>query len=142
MNVRSTPLSSNRAIACDPVRLLAGDRPGQVDRIDPDVPDRAAAHPRVDPRVPGVFEQEGERPADQLECAKLAALRDLDRPPVLWMVEGHERLGGDPAGPPLASMMASISATLRAIGFSHRTCLPALSARMVHGACRWFGSEM
>ena len=30
----------------------------------------------------------------------------------------------------------------RAIGFSHRTCLPAVAARIVHSACRWFGSGM
>ena len=41
-----------------------------------------------------------------------------------------------------ASATEATSATERAKGFSHNTCLPASSARMVHFACRWLGSGM
>jgi len=39
----------------------------------------------------------------------------------------------------LAAIIASTSAREIAIGFSHNTCTPALSAAMVHSACRWLG---
>ncbi len=41
-----------------------------------------------------------------------------------------------------AASMASTSATVSASGFSQSTCLPARAARIVHSACRWFGSGM
>src|SRR5271154_1547238 len=39
-----------------------------------------------------------------------------------------------------ASIMARESATLVAIGFSQRTCLPALAERIVYSACMLLGS--
>ena len=41
-----------------------------------------------------------------------------------------------------ASKARSTCSTERAIGFSHRTCLPASSARIDHSTCSEFGSEM
>ena len=46
---------------------------------------------------------------------------------------------------PSASATATIrsaSAAVMASGFSHRTCLPARAAAIVHSAWRWFGSGM
>ncbi len=40
------------------------------------------------------------------------------------------------------SKTAAISAGSLLIGFSQSTCLPASSARIDHGQCRPFGSEM
>ena len=40
------------------------------------------------------------------------------------------------------STIRSASAAVRASGFSHRTCLPARAAAIVHSAWRWFGSGM
>ena len=40
------------------------------------------------------------------------------------------------------STIRSASAVVRASGFSHRTCLPARAAAIVHSAWRWFGSGM
>ena len=41
-----------------------------------------------------------------------------------------------------ASTIRSASAAVIASGFSHRTCLPARAAAIVHSACRWLGSGM
>ena len=41
-----------------------------------------------------------------------------------------------------ASKACSTSAGTRVSGFSHSTCLPASSARTVHGTCMEFGSGM
>ena len=41
-----------------------------------------------------------------------------------------------------ASIIRSASAAVSASGFSHRTCLPARAAAIVHSAWRWFGSGM
>ena len=41
-----------------------------------------------------------------------------------------------------ASTIRSASAAVSASGFSHRTCLPARAAAIVHSAWRWFGSGM
>ena len=46
---------------------------------------------------------------------------------------------------PVRSRTASsclASSMFKAIGFSHRTCLPASAALMVQGTCRWFGSGL
>ena len=40
------------------------------------------------------------------------------------------------------SIICSVSARVRAAGFSQRTCLPASAARVDHSAWRWFGSGM
>jgi hypothetical protein len=39
-----------------------------------------------------------------------------------------------------AAIIASNSRGVLAIGFSHRTCLPAFNARIVYSACMLFGS--
>jgi hypothetical protein len=41
-----------------------------------------------------------------------------------------------------ASIMASHSASVMAIGFSTTTCLPASAAATVIGQCRWLGAAM
>ena len=41
-----------------------------------------------------------------------------------------------------AAAISSASAALSPIGFSHRTCFPASSARTVHSLCRLFGSGL
>ena len=41
-----------------------------------------------------------------------------------------------------AAAIRSASAAVIARGFSHRTCLPARAAAIVHSAWRWFGSGM
>ena len=41
-----------------------------------------------------------------------------------------------------AAIMRSASAAFIASGFSHRTCLPASAAAIVHGACRSLGSGL
>ena len=41
-----------------------------------------------------------------------------------------------------ASIIRSASAVVVARGFSHRTCLPARAAAIVHSACRWLGSGL
>ena len=41
-----------------------------------------------------------------------------------------------------ARTISSPSATVIASGFSHRTCLPARAAAIVHAACSWLGSGM
>ena len=41
-----------------------------------------------------------------------------------------------------ARLHPSASAAVIASGFSHRTCLPARAAAIVHSAWRWFGSGM
>ncbi len=38
-----------------------------------------------------------------------------------------------------ASAISSAWASVRAIGFSHQTCLPAAIAAMAMGWCNWFG---
>ena len=77
---------------------------------------------------------------DELEPTEGAVLGERHRAQRLRVVEVHERLDGQPAARAPAPAIASTSATVSAIGFSHRTCLPASSARIVHGAWRWFGS--
>ena len=44
--------------------------------------------------------------------------------------------------PRQTSTIRSASAAVIASGFSHRTCLPARAAAIVHSAWRWFGSGM
>ena len=41
-----------------------------------------------------------------------------------------------------AWIIRSASAAVVARGFSHRTCLPARAAAIVHSACRWLGSGL
>jgi hypothetical protein len=41
-----------------------------------------------------------------------------------------------------ASAIRAASAAFEAMGFSHRTCFPASSARIVHSQCRLFGSGL
>ena len=41
-----------------------------------------------------------------------------------------------------AAIIRSASRTVVASGFSHRTCLPAAAAAIVHSACRWMGSGL
>ena len=41
---------------------------------------------------------------------------------------------------PAASAIASASATVGAIGFSHSTCFPAASSASTIGRCRWFAT--
>ena len=41
-----------------------------------------------------------------------------------------------------ASTISWASAAVMPSGFSHRTCLPARAAAIVHAACRWFGRGM
>ena len=57
----------------------------------------------------------------------------------LGMVEVHEGLYRHSTGPPCGLDDGVDPSTVMVSGFSHRTCLPASSARMVQGACRWFG---
>ena len=44
-------------------------------------------------------------------------------------------------GASAASTIRSASAAVMASGFSHRTCLPAAAAAIVHSAWRWFGQR-
>ena len=83
----------------DPIRLLASDPAGHADRVAADVPQRAAALRRADPRVVRVGEEEGERPVHQLESSDSSAPGELHCPQDLWVVEVHQRLDGDPVRP-------------------------------------------
>ena len=41
-----------------------------------------------------------------------------------------------------ASNISRTSASLMAMGFSHRMCLPAAAALITHSLCRWLGRGM
>ena len=43
---------------------------------------------------------------------------------------------------PAAARSCTASVAVSAIGFSHRTCLPAAAACSVSGTCRWLGSGL
>ena len=83
----------------DGVRLATGDPPGDAHRVAADVPERAAAHRRIDPRVVRVVEEEREGRVDDLKIAERARAHDLERGVDLRVVEIHERLDGDPVVP-------------------------------------------
>ena len=83
----------------DPVRLLAGDAARQTDRVAADVPQRPTALGRIDARVVRIGQEEREGAVHDFQAAERSVPRELDRPDRLRVVEIHERLDGDPAGP-------------------------------------------
>ena len=57
-------------------------------------------------------------------------------------VAHHEGFGDDKAGAVARRQQGAASSAFSAIGFSHSTCLPASSAWMLQGTCRWLGSGL
>ena len=136
--VRSTPRSSKRANAATSHRLIAGDPARETHRVAAHVPERAAAHVR-DRSVGrwGSVRKNEKEPVTSSSGPERAALCQLDG--VAAICGWWRYMKASTATRPdrrAASAIASASATDSASGFSHRTCLPASSARTVHAAWR------
>ena len=76
------------------------------------------------------------------ERAEVARRDELAQALRAWVVRPHERLGQVPADGLAPSRTAlTVSAADIVSGFSHSTCLPAVSAFITHAACIAFGQR-
>ena len=119
--------------------LFAGEVAAGVEGVDADVEERAAASELLVETPFAGRDIEAEGAFDGLDLTQRAVANEFDGAEVGGLVVAavgdHELDVGGFAGGDHGSQ----SATVVAMGFSQRTCLPALAARMVYSACMELG---
>ena len=119
--------------------LGTGEEANHVDRVTPHVHGGPAGQLEAEADVAGPDQRDAQMRLDVLDPSQASPVDDLlhaRRQRVVALVEG---LDEEASGLPGDSAIRSASAAFDAIGFSHRTCFPWRSARIVHSPWRPLG---